>query len=92
MECESRRYGAMVEIQLNGAPEERTVIDSEEMDGLVSSLDYLANINSSVTTLSSFNAGFTTKGGLRVSAFMSKRNGQIELALRTMIRLRGDCC
>ncbi len=84
-----KEYGIMVQISVNGQPEDRTVVDYDELDSLLGTMDYLANINRSVTTLSGFDAGFTTKGGLRVGAFSSRRVGQIELSLRTSRMQRG---
>ena len=82
-------YGIVVQISVNGQPDDRTVVDYDELDPLLGTMDYLANINRSVTSLSGFDAGFTTKGGLRVSAFSSRRVGQIELALRTSRMQKG---
>ena len=78
-----REYGIVVQISINGQPDDRTVVDYDELDALLGTMDYLANINRSVTTLSGLNASFTTKAGLRVSAFSSRRAGQIELTLRS---------
>jgi hypothetical protein len=84
-----KEYGILVEIEANGVLVDRAVVDLDEMDSFVSSLDYLANINRSVTSLSGLEASFTTKAGLRVSAFSSRRVGQIELALRSGRMSRG---
>jgi hypothetical protein len=65
------------------------VVDYDELDALLGSMDYLANINRSVTALSGLNASFTTKGGLRVGAFSSRRVGQIELSLRSSRMQKG---
>ena len=78
-----KEYGILVEISVNGQPDDSTVVDYDELDALLNSMDYLANINRSVTALSGLNASFTTKGGLRVGAFSSRRVGQIELLLRS---------
>lgn len=47
-------------------------------------MDYLNKVDWSVTTLPSFDAVYTTKGGLRLSAFSSRRNGTVEFAVRTL--------
>ncbi|HWF18051.1 MAG TPA: hypothetical protein VG754_02230 [Verrucomicrobiae bacterium] len=78
-----KEHGVTVGISINGQPDDRTVIDFDELDSLISSLDYLNGITWSVTSLSSFDAIFTTKAGLRVAVFSSKRSGQIEFALRS---------
>jgi hypothetical protein len=84
-----KEYGIVVQISVNGQPDDRTVVDYDELDSLLGTMDYLANINRSVTTLSGIDASFTTKGGLRVSAFSSRRVGQIELALRSSRMQKG---
>ncbi len=82
-------YGIAVGLKFDGQPEDRTVIDYDELDLLLGSLDYLRKVNWSEASLSNFDANssfdvnYTTKAGLRVAAFSSKRAGQIEFSLRT---------
>ena len=87
--ADRKEYGILVQISVNGQADDRTVVDYDELDSLLGSMDYLANINRSVTALSGLNASFTTKGGLRVSAFSSRRVGQIELSLRSSRMQKG---
>jgi hypothetical protein len=82
-------YGITVGIKVNGQPEDRTVIDYDELDSLLSAIDYLSKIDWSVTSLSSFDASYTTKAGLRLVAFSSKRAGQIEFAVRSSRMAKG---
>jgi hypothetical protein len=84
-----KEHGILVDIGVNGQPDDSTVVDYDELDALLGSMDYLANINRSVTALSGLNASFTTKGGLRVGAFSSRRVGQIELSLRSSRMQKG---
>lgn len=77
----NKQYGIMIGINPGGRTEDRTVIDYDEMDSLLRSVDYLLKIDWSVTSLSSFNASYTTRAGLRVAAFSSKRTNKIEFAL-----------
>jgi hypothetical protein len=56
---------------------------------LTHALDYLSRIDWSVTSMGSFDASYTTKAGLRVDSFSSRRSGKIEFALRTGQMTRG---
>ena len=84
-----KEYGIMAGIKMGGQPEDRTVIDYDELDSLLSSLDYLSKIERSVTSLPSFDAGYTTKAGLRLAAFTSQRLGRIEFAVRSSRMAKG---
>lgn len=76
-----KEHGIMVDIAVNGQRLDRTVIDFDELDSLISAMDYLGSVTWSVTSLSSFDAYYVTKAGLRVAVFSSKRSGQIEFGL-----------
>ena len=73
-------YGILIDIKSSGG-DDTTVVDYDEMDALLHSVDYVSKANWSVTSLSSFSAGYTTTAGLRILAFSSKRTGRIEFAL-----------
>ena len=75
-------YGIAVNLKSSGVPEDLTVVDYDEMDALLRSVDYVSKVDVSVTSLPSFSAGYTTKAGLRIAAFNSSRAGRIEFALR----------
>jgi hypothetical protein len=45
-------------------------------------MDYLLKITSDVTTLPSFDATYTTKCGLRFSAYSVRKNGGIQMFLQ----------
>ena len=60
------------------------LIDYDELDPLLDALDYLNKVDWSVTTLSSFDAFYTTKDGFRMAAFSSRRTGIIEFVVRTL--------
>lgn len=77
----TKQYGIVVDLQ-SGQLRDRTVVDADEIDSLMQAVNYLVNINWSVTSLSRFNAGYTTRAGLRVSAFSNTRKARIEFALR----------
>jgi hypothetical protein len=77
----NKQYGVMIGIKPSGQAEDRTLIDYDEMDSLMASVDYLLRVDWSVTSLASFDASHTTKAGLRLKAFSSKRTSKIEFAL-----------
>jgi hypothetical protein len=78
-------YGLAVGISEQGGQLASTLlIDYDELDSLLNALDALNKVDWSVTTLPSFDAVYTSKGGLRLSAFSSRRNGTIEFAVRTL--------
>ncbi len=78
-----KEHGVLVEISVNGQPDDKTVVDYDELDALLGALDYMNSVTWSVTSLSSFDVNYTTKAGLRVAVFSSKRSGQIEFGLRS---------
>lgn len=73
-------YGLVVDIQ-SGQQRVRTIIDYDEINPLLQALDYLIKVDWSVTSLSTFNAGYTTKEGLRFAAFSNKRQDKIEFVV-----------
>jgi hypothetical protein len=54
------------------------IVDYDELDSLISGMDYLAKINYNATSLDAFDAAYTTKSGLRVSARSERRQGGIQ--------------
>jgi len=77
-----KEYGAAVEIGENNQRGVRMMIDYDEMDSLLNGLNYLAQIDSNVTTLPTFVASYVTKSGLRVGAYTSQRRGAIQYFLQ----------
>jgi hypothetical protein len=81
-------YGILIGIK-SSSGQDATVVDDDEMAALLQSVDYVSKVDWSVTSLSSFSAGYTTKAGLRIAAFSSKRAGRIEFALHGSHFTRG---
>jgi hypothetical protein len=77
-----KEYGLAVEMNENNLRGVRMVVDYDEMDSLLNGLDYLAKIDSNVTTLPTFVASYVTKSGLRVGAYTSQRRGAIQYFLQ----------
>ncbi len=76
-------YGIALDIKVSGQPDDRSVIDYDELDSLRSASDYMGRMDSSVSSLATFEAMYTTKSGLRITGFSSRRAGQIEFGLRS---------
>lgn len=76
-----KKYGITVDLNGKTASGARgrlsLAADYDELDSLSGSLDYLGKITWGATPLNSFEAGYTTKSGLRFSAHSSHRNSAI---------------
>jgi hypothetical protein len=74
-------YGLGIEIAGNPF-RDRILVDDDEIDSLLNSINYLIKLNYDVTTLPSFEASFSTKACLRVIAFSVRREGAIEYSVQ----------
>jgi len=77
-----KEYGMAIEADANNQRVWKKVVDYDEIDPLLSNLDYLAKIDYTVTALPTFVAGYATKSGFRVGAFTSQRRGAIQFFLQ----------
>lgn len=84
-EAGSGRKELGVSIDLNHNQELREIrfIDYDELESLINALAYLNKVDWSITSLTSFDAGITTRSGFRAAAFSSRRSSAIEFAVRT---------
>ncbi|HTD67658.1 MAG TPA: hypothetical protein VK846_14120 [Candidatus Limnocylindria bacterium] len=73
-----RESGVIVTVTQVEGLEDTTVVDYDELDGLIRGINYISNVDWSVTSLSHFEAGFTTRSGFKVASFSSRRSGTIE--------------
>lgn len=78
-----KEYGIMIAITPGNQPEDRTVIDYDELASLINALDYVSRVDWSVTALTGFDVFYVTRAGFRISAFSSKRKGTIQFAVRS---------
>ena len=74
-------YGATFDLVRNDG-RLRLAVDYNEMEPLLGGIDYLVRVTSDVTTLPSFEAQFTTKSGLAVIAYSSRKQGIIQFYLQ----------
>lgn len=86
---DSKEHGLLISVKTSEPAETRALVDYDELESLTHALDYLSRIDWSVTSMGSFDASYTTKAGLRVDSFSSRRSGKIEFALRTGQMTRG---
>ena len=77
-----KTHGLAIQITGNPFPRERILVDDNEIDALLSGLNYLIKINYDVTTLPGFEASYTTKAGLRVIANSVRREGTVQTFLQ----------
>ena len=79
-----KERGVALEIIEQGQLKDRLLIDYDELEPLLKGVDTLSKIDSSVTSLDSFDAAFTTRGGLRIAALGNRRTGSFRFGLRDL--------
>ena len=79
-----KERGVALEIIGQGQLKDRLLIDYDELEPLLKGVDTLSKIDSSVTSLDSFDAAFTTRGGLRLAALGNRRTGSFRFGLRDL--------
>ena len=80
---DQREYGIGIIISEGGRQAE-SLIDYDELDSLISAIDYLNRVDWSVSSLPSLDAFYNTKDGFRIAAFSSRRSTNIEIAVRSL--------
>lgn len=78
-----QEFGLAIGITQGERPRDTTLIDYDEMDSFLQAIDYLGKVDWSVTALSNFDAGYITKGWLRVAALGNRRENTIEFELQS---------
>ena len=70
-----KRYGIVIEIKEAGSlqRESSSFVDFEEIPSLIAGIDYISKIQPSVTTLTNFEATYTTKGDFAITVFNNAR-------------------
>ena len=77
-------HGAAIEILRGAQSREVLLIDDDELAPLLNALDYFNRLDVSVTSLNSFDAAYTTKGGFRIAALGNRRTGQVQFGVRDL--------
>jgi len=75
-------YGLAIQITGTGFQAERIYVDEDEIDALLSGINYLIKINYEVTSLPGFEASYTSKGGLQVLANSIRKEGGVRFSLQ----------
>ena len=78
----SREYGIAVEVKEAGRLERENTsyIDYDEIESLIRGIDYIAEIDKSVTSMDNFEAHYKTKGDFSIVTF-SSQSGEIKVAV-----------
>lgn len=76
-----KEYGVSVRFTAGAHVEDTIQIDYDELESLLNAIDCLSKIDWSVISLTGFDAVYSTKDGLRMAAFSSRRSGAIEFSL-----------
>ncbi len=58
------------------------VVDYDELDSLISGINYISNITYEVTSMPTFEASYTTKSGVRIIAHSDRKQGGINAYLQ----------
>ena len=86
-----REYGIAVGVKEENAFEHLTFVDFDELESFIAAIDYLMNIDITVTTLPNFQAIYRTRADLRLLAYSSNRRpGTLQTALQTSRNISGD--
>lgn len=72
----TRMYGIVIDFS-GDATRQYALVDEDELDPFLDGLDYLAKITSGASPLPAFEAGITTKAGLRIEAHSNRRQSGI---------------
>lgn len=74
-------YGCSVTFKFANKGTVRASVDEDEMDSFLHAADNIKNVTWSITSLPTFNLSYTTKAGLTISGFCSRRRGNIEFSI-----------
>jgi hypothetical protein len=77
-----KERGIVVGIAERSPAGDTLLIDYDEIAALVNAMDYLGSVQFSVTSLDTFDAQYTTKGGFRVAALGNRLAGRIQFSVR----------
>ena len=77
-----KEHGLAIEIARQFPPKDIMLIDDDELPSLLNAIDYLSKVDVGVTTLGSFDAAYTTKGGFRIAALGTRRTGIVQFGVR----------
>ena len=77
-----KEQGIVVAITGRNAGKDTLLIDYDEIVPLLNAMDYLGNVQFSVTPLDTYDVEYTTKGGFRVAALGNRLTGRTQYSVR----------
>ena len=77
-----KEQGLAIEVAQRLPARTTFLIDYEEIASVIKALDYLNKLDVSSTVFNYIDAEYTTRGGLRLSAFGARRTGNIQFGLK----------
>jgi hypothetical protein len=86
-----REFGVMITVRESEQAEDTTVIDYDELELFIKGLDYISKVDFSATSLGHFEAGYTTRAGLRATTYSSRRTSTFEAVVVSNRLLRCRC-
>jgi len=77
-----KEHGIVVEISRPDQGRDLMLIDYDELASLLNAIDYFSKLDVSISSLNSFDAAYTTKGGFRIAALGNRRTGVVQFGVR----------
>jgi hypothetical protein len=71
-------YGLIIEVEGPQLPPEVVLVDDDEAGPLLNAVKTLGKVNNDLTTLSGYEASYTTRAGLRVIAESFRKDGAVQ--------------
>ena len=71
-------FGVAVIVTQAEGYEDTTVVDYDELEALIRALDYIGKVDWAISSMGHFEAGYTTRSGLKLASYSSRRSGTIE--------------
>jgi len=73
-----REFGVAVIVTQSEGYEDTTVVDYDELDALIRALDYVGKVDWAISSMGHFEASYTTRSGLKLASYSSRRSGTVE--------------
>lgn len=80
--------GLAITVRQNDVGEDTTTIDDDEIAALLSGLDYVSKADPSVSSLNHFEAAYTSRAGLRIATYSSRRTSGVEASVTSQRYVR----
>jgi hypothetical protein len=77
-----KEQGLAIEIAQRAPARTTFLIDYDEIASLVKAMDYLNKVDVATTAFNYVDAEYTTRGGLRLTAFGARRTGSIQFGIK----------